>query len=103
MLVRIKFTFNKQSKNLKNASKAINLKTLKLKTILFNKHINKTMLAIINSQKINEECIKILKYLHKILVFERVIDKKHTIQQSETIYGHVFIFTQKVWIDMDAG
>ena len=59
--------------------KAINLKTLKFKTILFNKYINKTMLVIINSQKFNEKCIKILKYLLKTLVFERVTDKNHTI------------------------
>ena len=59
--------------------KAINLKTLKFKTILFNKYINKTMLAIISFPKINEKCIKILKYLHKTLVFERVNDKNHTI------------------------
>ena len=59
--------------------KPIILKTLKFKTILFNKYINKTMLAIINFPKINEKCIKILKYLHKTLVFERVNDKNHTI------------------------
>ena len=79
MLVWIKFAFNKENKNIKNAKKAINLKTLKFKTILFNKYINKTMLAIINFPKINEKCIKILKYLHKTLVFERVNDKNHTI------------------------
>ena len=59
--------------------KAINLKTLKFKTILFNKHINKTMLAIINFPKINKKCIKILKRLHRTLVFGRVNDKNHTI------------------------
>ena len=37
------------------------------------------MLAIINFPKINEKCMKILKYLHKTLVFERVNDKNHTI------------------------
>ena len=58
--------------------KVINLKTLKFETLLFNKYINKTMLAIINFAKINEKCIK-LKCLHKILVFERVNDKHHTI------------------------
>ena len=45
MLVWIKFALNKENKNIKNAKKAINLKTLKFKTILFNKYINKTMLA----------------------------------------------------------
>ena len=59
--------------------KVINLKTLKFETLLFNKYINKTMLAIINFAKINEKCIKLLKCLHKILVFERVNDKHHTI------------------------
>ena len=44
------------------------------------------MLAIINFPKINEKCIKILEYLHKTLVFERVNEKNHT----------------KVWIDIDA-
>ena len=79
MLVSIKFTFNKENKNIKNAKKAINLKTLKFKTILFHKYVNKTMLAIINFPKINQKCIKILKCLHKTLVSERVNDKKHTI------------------------
>ena len=39
------------------------------------------MLAIIDFPKIDEKCIKILKYLHKTLVFERVNDndKNHTI------------------------
>ena len=37
------------------------------------------MLAIIIFPKINEKCIKILKYLQKTLVFERVNDKNHTI------------------------
>ena len=37
------------------------------------------MLAIIDFPKINEKCIKILKYLQKTLVFERVNDKNHTI------------------------
>ena len=37
------------------------------------------MLVITNSQKFNEKCIKILKYLLKTLVFERVTDKNHTI------------------------
>ena len=59
--------------------KAINLKSLNFKTILFNIYINKTMLVIIIFPKINEKCIKILKYLHKTLVFERVNDKNHTI------------------------
>ena len=36
------------------------------------------MLAIINFPKINEKCIKILKCLHKMLIFERVNDKNHT-------------------------
>ena len=58
MLVLIKFAFNKESKNVKNAKKAINLKALKFKTTLFNIYINKTMLAIINFPKINEKCIK---------------------------------------------
>ena len=58
MLVLIKFAFNKESKNVKNAKKAINLKALKFKMTLFNIYINKTMLAIINFPKINEKCIK---------------------------------------------
>ena len=37
------------------------------------------MLAIINFPKINEKCIKPLKCLHKMLVFERVNDEHHTI------------------------
>ena len=58
--------------------KTIDLKTLKFKMILFNKSTNKTMPVIINFPKINEKRIKILKSLHKILVFERVSDKSHT-------------------------
>ena len=79
MLVWIKFAFNKENKNIKNVEKANNLKTLKFKTILFNKYINKAMLAIINFPKINEKYVKILKYLYKTLVFERVNDKNHAI------------------------
>ena len=37
------------------------------------------MLAIIIFPKINEKCIKGLKYLDKTLVFERVNVKNHTI------------------------
>ena len=37
------------------------------------------MLTVINFPKINEQCIKILKHLHKTLIFERVDDKNHTI------------------------
>ena len=37
------------------------------------------MLTVINFPKINEKCIKILKYLHKTLVFEIADDKNHTI------------------------
>ena len=37
------------------------------------------MLAIISFPKINEKYIRILKWLHKILVFERVNHKNHTI------------------------
>ena len=47
----MKLTFNKENKNITIAKKAINLKTLKLKTILFNKYINKTVFAIINFPK----------------------------------------------------
>ena len=36
------------------------------------------MLEIIIFPKINEKCIKGLKYLHKTLVFERVNVKNHT-------------------------
>ena len=86
MLVWIKFAFNKENKNIKNAKKAINLKTLKFKTILFNKYINKTMLAIINVPKMNEKYIRIFKCLHATLVFERVNDKNHTIA---TVWNHV--------------
>ena len=67
--------------------KAINLKTLKFKTILFNKWVNKTMLATINFPKTNEKCIKVLKCLHKTLVFERVTnDKNHAIA---AVWNHV--------------
>ena len=59
--------------------KAINLKTLKFKTILFNKYMNKTMLSLISFLKVNKKCTKILKYLHKNLVFERVNGKNHNI------------------------
>ena len=44
MLVWIKFAFNKENKNIKNAKKANNLETVKFKTTLFNKYINKTIL-----------------------------------------------------------
>ena len=64
MLVWMKFAFYKENENIKNAKKSFSLKTWKFKTILFNKYINKTMLAI--------SCTA------------------------------VFIFTQKVWIDIDA-
>ena len=37
------------------------------------------MFAIINFPKNNEKCIKIIKWLHKTLAFERVNDKNHTI------------------------
>ena len=60
--------------------KAINLKILKFKTILFNKYRNKTILEIINLLKINEKCIKYFKHLHTFLVIERVDDKNHTIE-----------------------
>ena len=60
--------------------KAINLKILKFKTILFNKYRNKTILEIINLLKINEKSIKYFKYLHTFLVIERVDDKNHTIE-----------------------
>ena len=99
MLAWIKFAFDKESNNIKNAIKPINLKTLKFKTILFNKYINKTMLTIITFRKTNEKCIKILKYLQKTLVFAKVNDKSHSIA---AVWKHMFIFTQKVWIDIDA-
>ena len=57
MLVWIKFAFNKENENIKNARKANNLKTVKFKAVLFNKHINKAMLAMINFPKINEKLI----------------------------------------------
>ena len=79
MLVWIKSTFNKKNKNTKYVKKAINLKTLKSKAMLFNKYINKIMLAIINFPKIDQKCIKILKCLHKILMFQNVHDKNRTI------------------------
>ena len=44
-----------------------------------NKYTDKTMLAIITFPEINEKCIKVLKCLHKILVFERVNNKNRTI------------------------
>ena len=85
MLAWIKFTFNKEKKKYKKCQKnPINLKTLKFKTILFNKYINKTMLAVINFQKINEKSIKIHKYLHKTLVFERV-NENTLLRQSESM------------------
>ena len=71
----MKFTFKKENKKI-NPKKVINLKTLTFKTILFNKYIKMT---IINFPKFNGKCIKILKCLHKILVFEKVHDKTHTI------------------------
>ena len=37
------------------------------------------MFAIINFPKIHKICVKILKCLHKILVFERVNDKNYII------------------------
>ena len=40
-----------------------------MNTILFQKYINKTVLATISFPKVNEKCIKILKWLHKILAF----------------------------------
>ena len=40
-----------------------------MNTILFQKYINKTVLAIISFPKVNQKCIKILKWLHKILAF----------------------------------
>ena len=43
------------------------------------------MLALINFPKIYEKCIKILKYLHKTLIFGRANDKNHTMRQTETI------------------
>ena len=60
MLVWIKFAFNKENENIKNARKANNLKTLKFKTVLFNKYINKAMLAMINFPKINEKWLIII-------------------------------------------
>ena len=39
MLVWLIFGLNKENKNIKNAKKAINLKILKFKTILFNIYI----------------------------------------------------------------
>ena len=62
------------------------------------------MLAIINFPKINEKCMKILKYLHKTLVFERVNDKNHKPNKNRGSLKPckaVFLFT-KVWIDIDA-
>ena len=43
------------------------------------------MFAIINFPKIKERYIKILKCLHKSLVFERVNDKNHTIEDLKTL------------------
>ena len=40
-----------------------------MNTILFQKYINKTVLAIISFPKVNQKCIKVLKWLHKILPF----------------------------------
>ena len=65
--------------------KAINLKSFKFKTILFNKYINKTILAIINFPKLNEKGIKILKYLDKLL--KELMAKTTLLQQSETMYS----------------
>ena len=70
---------NKENENIKNAKKVNDLKTSKFKTILFNKYIDKTMLAIISFPKINEKSLKIFKYLHKTLVFEKFNDENHTI------------------------
>ena len=63
----------------KNFRKVNNLKTSKLKTILFNKCVNKAQFAITNFAKFNEQCIKILEQLQKVLVLERSNDKNHTI------------------------
>ena len=71
----MKFAFDKENKNIKNGKKAINLKTLKCKTISFNKNIYKTIFP-----KIKDKCIKILKYLHKTLTFERVMTKTILLQ-----------------------
>ena len=79
VLVWIKFALNKENENIKNAKKVNDLKTSKFKTILFNKYIDKTMLAIISFPKINEKSLKIFKYLHKTLVFEKFNDENHTI------------------------
>ena len=54
------------------------------------------MLAIINFPKKNEKWIKILKCLHKILVFVKSMTKTTLLQQSETMYSFVVIFTQKI-------
>ena len=74
-----KSAFTKQNENIKYVKKTFNLKTLKSKAILFNKYINKIMRAIISFPKFNSKCIKILKCLHKILLFEMVNYKNHTI------------------------
>ena len=54
------------------------------------------MLAILNFPKKNEKWIKILKCLHKILVFVKLMAKTTLLQQSETMYSFVVIFTQKI-------
>ena len=82
MLASIKFAFSKENKNIKKCrKKVINLKTLKFKTILFNKYINMTMLAIINFPKINEKCIKILK----LSFLKELMTKTTLLRQSETM------------------
>ena len=43
--------------------------------MLLNKYVNKAILASANFPKLNEKCIKILKYLNKI---EGVNDKNRT-------------------------
>ena len=82
--------------------KAINLKTLKFKTILFNKYKNKTMLAIINFPKINEKCIKgfyfskdFWNHLQTVIHGHNLVNmspKKKKRKKKEIIYFYLFIY-----------
>ena len=50
------------------------------------------MLLITNFRIFNETCIKILKYLRKVLVFGRVSDKNTLLQQPENMVDCLFSY-----------
>ena len=68
---------------------------------MFNKYVTKTMLEITNFPKFNKKCIKILKCLHKILIFERVKTRNENSQEVvldsvdiKIIYFRKLFFTE---------